>query len=377
MSVNGVISIHSEAKNLAIGDARILSDGTPVRTFKRYVMQVGGVYKKKSWREPLNATDVRCSHWESQANKMLSNGVPIKITEDHKDRKVAKNCMGDLLSLQREGNWIAATFDVRGADNIKTAEANKDMSVEIEPRISDGAGNEYTDAIAAITFTPIPVVHSQPIAASMADEPYLLSQETAVDNGKLYSSIAKLAGVAPETVTDDTALSMLDSHAAKCTMLNTAKFSLESEVAALKADKAGLEGKILKLSQDNEPDTRYLSLAARTAESLWDNAVRMGAVDVNTSTVAKAFLIGTKTGDNREFSKLALSLSCDADEAVIDLNEKIIKFMTDNKPVKTGAAVGVQRLNREVPDADAQTAPKTIKSAWTGKDVSVEPAIAN
>lgn len=347
------LSIPSNDLNLAIGEEKVV-EGTPIRRFRRYVLQVGQVYKKKGWPKPLNVDESRASHFLSVAEAMLSNGRPIKATSDHSNFTEAKNCMGDAVKCGRDGEWMYFDMDIRGKENIKIAEQNKDCSVEIYPQITDGKGNTYRDAIAAITFTPIPVVTGQPIAASMADDFYSLSTEKNMDS-PLYLSIAKLGGVDVATLTDEAiAASVVEGFIAK--------------LSHLQGEKSALEQKVLKLSQEDAPDTRYLSLEARNADNTIDNAVRTGIIDVNTANNAKA-LISNKTGDSRQFTALALSLS-EKDEAISSFAENLVKLLAGNKPVKTGEGSGVQLL-RLVPDADEKPAPKTIKSALTGKEISI------
>src|SRR5256885_1625518 len=100
------ISAQSDALHLAIGEQTELSDGTPVRRFKRYGVKVGATYRKKGWKTPLVVTEDRAKWWLSQFDAMKSNGVFPKVTKDHENWKKAENTMGDVVSVEREGDWL-------------------------------------------------------------------------------------------------------------------------------------------------------------------------------------------------------------------------------------------------------------------------------
>lgn len=335
----------------AIGETRKLADGTPVRTFKRYVAKVGGTYYKKGWDEPLRITQDYASHLLSQWEGMKAVGHPVKITADHKSSDIAENIMGDALDMaieQKDGEpWLAVTQDVRGQKNIDVAEVNKDQSIEIYPEIRTGSGKVFKNAIKAITFTPIPVVGSQPIAASLADDDtvYTLSTENPMD-AILKDAIAKLAGVKADTVTEANAASLID----------TARATATAEIKKLSTASHG-------------PDVKYLSMAARTCDGLWERAVERNLVDVQTRDGFKSLLIGVRNGKDFAPSPLMLSMG-DEPDASIDLSEKVIKLLENNKPVATGAKL-LSTQPRFVPDGDNKTGTRKVTSPYTGKEIEV------
>lgn len=338
-SENIRLAVPTNQLNLAIGDTIQLSDGTPVRRFMRYVLQVGQKYIKKGWSASLNITEEFASHLLAQWREMKSDGVAVKITEDHKDRTKSGNVMGDQVDFIRQNDWLCSIHDVRGADNIKTAEANKDMSVEIEPTIKAGNGKVYHNAIAAVTYTPVPVVFGQPIAASVTEDQtvYHLSMgDSKMDNSGLYCSIAKLAGVDPKMVTDENAQRHVEDHSLMC--------------RGLKASLAAAEANVMKLSMSvpAAPDKKYLSLVGKLVDSELGRLVDAGSLQKSCAGEWKDFIVGT--AEKPSAILLSLNAEDDLDAAI----SKICKLIGQNKPVGTGEGTGGQarglKLSRETPD---------------------------
>ena len=355
------IAIPTNALQLAIGETTKLADGTPVRRIKRFGIQAGQRYVKKlkdGTKQIIDATAERCNHWLAMGQELLRNGVSPRATFDHADWRLAKNVRGDVVDLAIEDGWLALTMDIRGEENIRIAEACKDVSIEGVPEFTDGKGRKYEDVLMAITFTGNPVVDSQPIAASLEDENrnFELSQER--DMTKFQEALAKLSGKKAEEVTEANACELVDAHLALCNTTNTKLSQLEATV--------------LKLS--HEPDPKYLSLATRAAEAPLDNLKASGVLDVATCEGLKKLVLGEKKAEGgRNFSSITLSLGEEDGEAIINFTEKLAAILSANKPVKTGETTPGQELKlaREVPDGDGTPKTKKIVSPWTGKEVEV------
>lgn len=350
----------------AISVDRVLNDGTPVRRMKRYAIMKGGVYYARTpsgSKERLEASTARVDNWMNSFEAMKRNGVSVKVTKNHENRMRAESVLGDVVDIKPETvngqQWLAIEHDVMGADNIKIAQANKDVSIEIEPYMEDGKGNVYRDVISAVSYVPNPVVSGQPLAASLqtpdAVPTFYLSTESA-DMKDLYDAIGALVG--KSDVSESNAVAYVKQHAADCQSL---KMSLE------------------EAKKPKTPDTRFLSLAARSAEGVFDSAVSAGKLTPVACDSLKAMLIGTKQGDKREFSPLALSLTATNDEGVIDLAEKLVKIIAENKPVASGEHTPAQKIlmSRETPDLTlGDDKQPTRKSGLTGKEVDCKPMSA-
>lgn len=345
------LAIPTNALNLPIGGTTTLSDGTPVRRFMRYLLQVGQKYIRKGWDKALDVTEERAAHWLSMWQEMKADGKGVKITMDHRDYERAANIMGDQVDMVRQGDWLCSIHDVRGKENIRIAEANKDVSVEIYPSVPAGNGKVYKDAIAAITYTSIPVVHSQPIAASMADDVQILflsnGDNSMMDSG-LMCSIASLAGVKPEEVNEANAKQHVDNHIAECKSM---KASLATATAELTASKA----QVLKLSNaaPEVPSKRELSLIDKLATSKFDRLVETGAASKATADGFKALLVGTIEVPS------AMMLSLHGGDEIESTVEKVCKLIAENKPVVGAEGTKGQHfaLPRITPDADAAKEP--------------------
>lgn len=170
------LALRTPSPVIPVGASYRLRDGTPVRNFIRYIVQVGKQYKKppspgvRGWSEPLVVDERRARHWLSQWKVIRDAGVSVKITKNHADRNRAENIMGDVVDLYLLGDWIACLHTVRGQKNIDMAEANKDVSPEITPELRDSHGHVWKDVIAAVSYVGDPVVTHQPeeLAASLS-----------------------------------------------------------------------------------------------------------------------------------------------------------------------------------------------------------------
>ena len=342
------LSTPQNGLDLKAGETRIV-EGTPVKRIKRFLVKCGGSYQKDTKKEKwsFTADEARCAHWLSQWDEMAKDGIPIKATLDHKDPQIAANVMGDISQIGRDGDWLFAHMDIRGAENIRIAEANKDVSVEIFD-VRGGNGKTYADCIRAVTFTGCPVVSGQPIAASTAESPETeimsLSLEAKKMPNKLYSAIAKLADVHPDTIKDDDgAIAHIENHVGKCRGM---RFSIEDPASG-----------------------KLLSLVSRSAESSIDAAAAAGVLTPNAATALKQLIVGEKKTDGRVHSKLCLSMAADDAEEVLTLTESLLKIIRENKPVAVGEGTpgqAPQLLSRVEPDgpAAAPTKTKTPRNAW-------------
>lgn len=164
----------------------------------------------------------------------------------------------------------------------------------------------------------------------------------------VFDAIAKIAGVDASTVTEATAVGILERHA------STIKASLDAA-----------EAKVLKLSTAPEVDTKYLSMAGRFGEQELTHAVETGDLTAACAEELKAIFIGDRA--KSQFSPLMLSMG----EQCPDTLGAILKILKKNKPVGTGERTPFQLLSREVPDGGGASKTRKIKNPITGQDVEV------
>ena len=141
------------------------------RRYRKDAIRVG----KFVARNPIDGTDLhldvtpeRINRWLAANKIMRENGVSIDLTKDHK--RGADFKLGSVDTLDIDGDTLMFDLTVDDDDAEKLLKRCPEVSVEIEPNARDGLGNQYGEAITAITVCRKPVVPGQqpfiPIAAS-------------------------------------------------------------------------------------------------------------------------------------------------------------------------------------------------------------------
>ena len=339
--INTSFGLYSSGKLTPSGGVTKLADGTPCKRYIKDAIRLGTyVHPKKGWK--LNVTDERLDGWCTRYHAMQANGVPIKLTKNHEDRTKSESVVGDVVGAVREGDWLRFVVEARGQKNIDLIEANKDVSVEIEPELKDGEGNKYGECITAVSIVPNPVVNGQrpfePIAASLSDDEshpvYMLSNEEVIDMPTILEKIEKVFGLQAGALTEENVDTQLGEIAKK--------LSLSVEPV--------------------KPDTKKLSLESkygkREIASLDSNKYQPSVRDALTE-----LLIGSEA----QQSNVMLSLSTSGEDSFMEFTEKLVKILNSNNPVKTGEATPAQKgilLSREAPDADKSDEKKDKKNKW-------------
>lgn len=344
-----------------------LADGTPVKTFHRYVARLGDVYDhpKGIWKKPLVITREQFDHWLAESNRALEKGRPIKATKalpngEHSDHKDPQYTAGDVVRFVEEnidgGTWLAAEIQARGQESIDLLERNKDVSPETEPYEKDSQGNEFQDFIRAVCVVTRPVVHSQPLAASRDEESLtVLVRQNAktfsreAPMSKLSAHVAKVCGIGEEDEDKliggiSEKLKALEAHQVlekEHTDTKGKLASLETEFAAHKEKSAkcscGAFGK--KLSRD-------IGSEVKGGRALINAAFKGGEI----TPVIRDELLAEWDG--------AKMLSRDTAPDVEALEAQLAR-LAKNKPVAAGSGTGAQEgkvLSREVPGAEAKAA---------------------
>jgi len=343
-----------------------LADGTPVAEFRHDAIQIGQTYTRKGWATPLVVTEDRASHWLTTFDAMQKNGVAMVVTKDHHEKKTADVVMGDMIGLERHGEWLQTVHQVRGQKNIEIAEACRRVSIEIEPKVTDGKGKEYQDCIYATAYVPRPVVSGQRIAAGLedpADNEYHLSLEKpmAFDTAKHFEAIERLRKLPKGSVTEENATDHILDHCARYMGLET-----EAAAAKEKLTMALAEVDTLKKTAPRQAtaDKKFLSLAARVGEERLDRSPKLSQA---TKDALKSELIG----DRKEGKFSALMLSMEDPEGIADTVDRVVKIIESNNPVATGEAtakqLGLEVVPAKANDADPVKPEVKKENPWLAK----------
>ena len=166
--------------------------GDPL-VFDKDAMRVGQyVHPAEKWT--LAVDTARIDRIVETFKALKANGVTVDVTRDHSTS--AKDKLGTVIDARREGDRLILRHRFADAEAVQEALRNQEVSVEIEPALTDGQGRRYTDALVASSIVRQPVVPGQSgftrIAASRQsrdDEPTAEEIKAAADG--VYGSPAK------------------------------------------------------------------------------------------------------------------------------------------------------------------------------------------
>lgn len=347
--VNAPISLLTKSAPQTAGATKLI-DGTPVKPMVRRIGEIGKKYGKvvatpggrKFKPDYLNLTPELADHWIETYASMKADGITGKVTKDHLPRDKSDSVIGDMEDVFEDGGWLCCLHLVRGADNIRLAEANKDVSLETQTElISPTSGKKFKNFIAAISYVPDPVVTGQPmdaIAASLSGELYTDISTSQKDNSMdpLLCGIAKMCGLKDEEVNSDNALDHLRGH-----MDRMSKMKMEEE------------GK--KASRSAELNVTYGSRAI--------DSIDKKRLSTNKIEKLKKILV---SADGKAPSEIMASLSATYQDKALDIVESIVGVINedDGGAVALGDATGFQKsltLSRD--DGSGDETPKK-KNPW-------------
>ncbi len=217
-------AITSSGSSTAASGLRHLTDGTPVKTLVRMIGTIGKKYAKKIKNEiQANYLDLdreQANHWLETWASMKSDGMSVKITKNHANPDLAESCFGDALDIFENDGRLFCLHEVRGEENIKLAEANREVSLHTRPEVvSPKGGKTYKDAIVAVSYVGRPLVTHQPSDAQAIlaglDEFVETTASIGESDMKLLSGIAKMCGMNETEINEDNALEHLGKYIEK------------------------------------------------------------------------------------------------------------------------------------------------------------------
>lgn len=147
---------------------------TAANIFRKDVIRSGRFFvpNLNAW---LDVTPERMDGWVASFAKMQANGVSADLTTDHEEVKgdagalslrdvepwKAEAKRGVLTKLERVGDVLFMETNIPDAAGVKLVNRCPEVSLEMERGFRDGKGNEYGEAITAVTICRKPVVPGQ------------------------------------------------------------------------------------------------------------------------------------------------------------------------------------------------------------------------
>lgn len=385
---------------LKVGDA---DKSVPVTYLDKDLIEEGQYVHPKTGRA-VNASRAQLKDWVDKFHRMAGEGIEFGIPADHR-MKAADNLgyVKDAKLVDVGGKTrLRLTHALIGEDAAMLAVKNR-ASLGIDPDYIDAKGRKWGSAIIHSSITPDPVIFGMgsftPTFLSRGQEReaqmlFLSAQETphstvtifnhSLPPGKikpfpfttpersnamtpeLRKRLEVLAGVA-EGTPDDVLLSRVADEAEKQQADMTefaSQITLSREAAATaERERDEAKGQLITLSREApEPNTEVLYERSLRVSDRLDSLVGAGYTRPGVDKL-KSILLGNADAPN------VIALSRDAGTTTDCLAAQIADWATENRPApKTGSQTGVQLLSRE---QDAESEKRTVKSAYTGKEVPI------
>ncbi len=331
---------------------RLLKSDVTIQRFKKDMISVG-VYTHPIWEWTLDVTVERLHRWVAAFEAMQANGVDVEVPVNHSFG--AEQNLGYVVEMfvAPNGDGVPTLYgihEIRGEDNIKIVEANKNVSIAIEKEVKDGKGNSYGEAIVHSSVVQQPVVPGQDdfekIAASKNGSqqcvPVLtLSKETKGRNmtPEMLTKLKELLG-AGDDLTEENALSRIGE---RIETLSTAKGDVEKELLSIKAELEALKATGEKKASKIDPN--LAEQMGVTAEDRLNLLVAGGHISPATGKALSEILIGKKT--TRNLSALSLG-----DGGTDSMFSKVVEALKLNKAIEMKESTELQTLGRITPDDD-------------------------
>jgi len=335
------------------GRVTLLNSDVTIQRFKKDMISVG-VYTHPIWEWTMDVTEERLYRWAAAFEAMQTNGVDVEVPVDHNFG--AESNLGYVVEMFVAPNadgipTLYGIHEIRGEDNIKVIEANKNVSVAIEKDFVDGKGNHYGEAIVHSSVVQQPVVPGQDefekIAASakgpQQNVPVLTLSIEKKGKNMNEEMLAKLKEVlgAGDDLTEENALSRITE---RIETLNTAKSDVDKELLNIKAEleklKAGgdKENKVASVIDPNLAEQMGV-----TAEQQLSLLVDGGNISPATQKALSEILIGKKTTRN-------LSMLSVGDGGKDSIFSQVIEALKLNKAIEMKERTGIQTFGRVIPD---------------------------
>jgi len=342
-------------------------DNKEVQYFDKTIMRVGTyVHPKLQWR--FVVTRDRLDRYVAAFRRMRDDGVDVSVVADHSWS--ARDCLGFLVGMRREGDELIGTHELRGKESIELARKVPRTSVWIDRLAKAGNGTTYGEAIVHNSISQSPIIPGMtddfipvaaPVVETKATVPVMVFANDPLDdkeitmNSETLKKLQEMLGVA-----DLKEEGVCDAIGALLTTQKTEKETLDASVADLTTKVTTLETQLeeLKASKSHEGDGKkneeldpdVAEVVASSVETIAASCVEAGTITPHVSKELQKMLMGV-AGKRNSF---ALSMKGAANGRPLALS--VFNLLRQNDPVKLAEQTGrqVTSLSRHVPDGTGE-----------------------
>lgn len=226
----------------AKGAAGVLPDGRAFRRFIKDILAVGN-YKHPVDGWAWDVTPQRLQKLSETFATMQANGVDVEITRDHSGK--AEDILGYVVGMFTLDDKLYAEMEFRGDDAISLAGVVRNVSIEVDPKMKDGNGRSYGEAITAVSLVKAPVYSGQGefIAASRKPVAVLKFSQNG-ESGMKIEDLLKALGTAMGV--EDLSAENVDEHLKE---LGSKRKSKDDQIAELTKQVETLTEKLADMSK--------------------------------------------------------------------------------------------------------------------------------
>ena len=374
----------------ALGDREVGADGVPVQRFKRQMLRPATyTHPVDGWK--WEVTEKSLQKLCDDSNKLLELGHPIEATMDHGQGAAAVLGYVGKLAVEdgvdpagKACKWLVAEHEYRGDEAIRIAQANRNVSIEVD-EFKDALGHKFDEVVLASSLVQKPVVTGQAgalrKAASIRTSKgtqvpvlFLSNSGTGKRNSqkgssmepdvmtKLLSLIEENLGIT-EDLTEENALSVLQGYfdgkkarffAMKSSLAKAADdlelaIGVAARVPELEAELEASQTERKRLSLQVDATAVAAPVAevlAGTFESRITNLQTAGKLSPESGRKLLAALVGAK-GARRK-----LSMSGTDVVVALPINE-VLDIIDTNEPKKLGLQTSKQTGTSEIKPGNA------------------------
>lgn len=175
-----------------------------LKLFKKELVKVGR-WTKASTGQFVDVTREKIDNWIETFSKWRCNGNRVPIPPGHSRANDPKENQGWVTNMFRQGDTLVAMMELL---NPELAKVN-DVSIAIEPKMTDGKGNKYKSIISHVALCVDPVVSGLKDFEAMS-----LSLSKGVKTMEFLKKIAAALGLKGAEPTEEAILLALEDHKA-------------------------------------------------------------------------------------------------------------------------------------------------------------------
>jgi hypothetical protein len=265
--------------------------------YRKELIKVGK-YVKVSTNQTFEVTLATLNHWVQEFSRWTANGNKVPVPLGHDKANRPEDNAGWVTSMFVEDNSLYGIMELTSAELALTT----DVSICIEPKVTDGKGERYQSIITHVALCVDPVVPGLNEFETLS-----LSLSIGETNMEFVKKIAKLLGMSDDAPTEELVMSEVE------------KLNLK-------------EAEKVKLSRNTTNADYVVKMLSENRSIKLSNLLKAGLITPAVKDVITAKYV--------EVEALTLSMSTKGDDG-FDL---LYNVLVQNSPVKLEEVTGVQNL---------------------------------